>query len=471
MKNKLKLLFLTILTLGIITPSLSSCEGYDPYAEFDVPVDYVEQTKLTLNYQGRNFKTDGIGEVTLRRAVDGDTAHFYPLGQTRNEIKLRFVGIDTPESTGRIQAWGKAAAEFTRSKLENAKHIVLSSQFDNYGPAELDSNDRELGFVWVTDVENPTLDDFKNLNLWLVQQCYSMAKGIDATCRYHEVFLLADLQGQQMGRRIWGEEDPNFDEDEVFTPMTIQEIYDYYDDLDDPEDIEGMRVQFEGTISRLTNNNSDFYVQDQFEENGEVFKRGIFVFGFYKNYGFQVGWRMLVKGRVQVYMGNLQISDITYSASFPTENDTVVLDKTGAPIEPDVVSPQEMVSEDYRALLVKSNTTLVAYDGYGGTASDNPTDENAFTLELHPCTVTGFDEDGKALYDEDTTVSIQMRIQSYIAFRDEFGLRIMDYTWFLNRPFDLIGVGSLYINEYTLVETPQVLLLVTEDMMWITQNT
>lgn len=470
MHNKLKLLFLGVLALGVITPSLSSCGGYDPYEEFDVPVDYVEQTKLTLNYTNRDFKTDGIGEVTLRRSIDGDTAHFYPLGQTRNEIKLRFVGIDTPESTGRVQAWGKAAAEFTRSKLENATHIVLSSQFETYGPAELDSNGRELGFVWVTDVENPTLDDFKNLNLWLIQQCYSMAKGIDETCRYHEVFLLADLQGQQMGRRIWGEEDPNFDPDEAFIKMTIQEIYDYYEDLDDPESIEGMRVEVEGTISRLTNSNSDFYIQDQFEENGEVFKRGIFVFGFYKNYGFQAGWRMLIKGRVATYMGNLQITDITYSASFPTDTDSVVLDKTGTPIEPDVVSPQEMVSEEYRSLLVQSDTTLVAYDGYGGKQSDNPSEDDAFTLELHPCTVTGFDEEGDALYESDTTVSIQMRIQSYVAFRDEYGLRVRDYAWFLNRPFDLIGVGSLYVNEYTQRETPQVLLLIVEDMMWITQD-
>jgi hypothetical protein len=31
---------------------------------------------LTSEYEGRNFLTEGIGEVTLYNAVDGDTAHF-----------------------------------------------------------------------------------------------------------------------------------------------------------------------------------------------------------------------------------------------------------------------------------------------------------------------------------------------------------------------------------------------------------
>ena len=55
-------------------------------------------------------------EVTVKSFVDGDTVHFFvpesimPSGV----LKARFIGIDTPESTGKIEEYGKAASEFTK---------------------------------------------------------------------------------------------------------------------------------------------------------------------------------------------------------------------------------------------------------------------------------------------------------------------------------------------------------------------
>lgn len=67
--------------------------------------EYTDKLKLTASYKNKDFLADGIGEVTLLRVVDGDTAHF--LNKKGDTIKIRFLNINTPESTGVIAAWGK----------------------------------------------------------------------------------------------------------------------------------------------------------------------------------------------------------------------------------------------------------------------------------------------------------------------------------------------------------------------------
>ncbi|MDD2297148.1 MAG: hypothetical protein PHX79_04970, partial [Sphaerochaetaceae bacterium] len=80
-------------------------------------VDYANDgsVKLNLPYEGRDFYTDGVGQVTLALHIDGDTTHFYPVVTTTSTeiIKARYFGIDTPESTGRVQEWGASASAFT----------------------------------------------------------------------------------------------------------------------------------------------------------------------------------------------------------------------------------------------------------------------------------------------------------------------------------------------------------------------
>ena len=66
-------------------------------------------------------------EVTVAAYVDGDTVHFSvpesvdPSGV----LKARFIGVDTPESTGKIEEYGKKAAGFTKERLSDARSIVI----------------------------------------------------------------------------------------------------------------------------------------------------------------------------------------------------------------------------------------------------------------------------------------------------------------------------------------------------------
>lgn len=163
-----------------------------------LPITYEihDEVKMDFEYEGKSFINDGIGEVELVYSIDGDTARFKDV-ITGETFSLRFLGIDTPESTIEKDPWGMAASEYTRKKLSSAKTIVLESEgarTENYG--------RYLGFVWVDGVL---------LNLQLVEQAYSNSTLNNS--KYEECFSLASSYAKKTGRRFYGETDPNYDYD------------------------------------------------------------------------------------------------------------------------------------------------------------------------------------------------------------------------------------------------------------------
>ena len=64
-----------------------------------------DQVKMDFEYEGKSFINDGVGEVELVRSTDGDTARFKDI-ITGETFSLRFLGIDTPESTIEKDPWG-----------------------------------------------------------------------------------------------------------------------------------------------------------------------------------------------------------------------------------------------------------------------------------------------------------------------------------------------------------------------------
>lgn len=164
--------------------------------ELPIPQDNDIEVKMDFEYEGKTFLIDGVEKVTLARSVDGDTAHFYTTDGTY--IKVRFLGIDTPESTMEKEAWGKAASLFTKNILENAETIVIETEgnlTDTYG--------RYLAFVWADGVL---------VNLEIVENGYSNCK-LSSSSKYFDAMYDAELLVSKTGRRVWGEIDPNYDYD------------------------------------------------------------------------------------------------------------------------------------------------------------------------------------------------------------------------------------------------------------------
>lgn len=81
--------------------------------------------------------------VTLDKCIDGDTASFSING---NVQKVRFIAINAPEYTSKIEQFGKEASEYTCNKLTNANIIEL--EYDPKSDLK-DKYDRVLAWVYV----------------------------------------------------------------------------------------------------------------------------------------------------------------------------------------------------------------------------------------------------------------------------------------------------------------------------------
>ncbi len=79
--------------------------------------------------------------ITLDHCVDGDTAVFNEIGS------VRFLYINTPESTNKIEPYGKEASAFTCDLLSRAK--VIRYELD--GPLK-DKYNRTLAWIFIDDV-------------------------------------------------------------------------------------------------------------------------------------------------------------------------------------------------------------------------------------------------------------------------------------------------------------------------------
>lgn len=159
--------------------------------------------------------TGGVVEVTVNAFVDGDTTKFkYPeefyssLGLDTHTNRVRYYGIDTPESGGvngeQYEAFGKTASNYTKSLLENAKTIHLQSI---PGQAIFDTYGRILALVYVDGVL---------LNNLIIQNGYSDTAFSQTDMRYNGIEISAYMTystqvARLNGVGIHGEKDPLWD--------------------------------------------------------------------------------------------------------------------------------------------------------------------------------------------------------------------------------------------------------------------
>ena len=255
MKPIKKLLLSTVAFLMGV--SVASCGGGDSSPK---KIDYVHNGScvLSLNYQNVDFFQDGVGEFDLWTCIDGDTAHFNPKVTTtsRNIVKARFYGVDTPESTGRVQPYGKAASNFTKEHLKNAAAngtIVLAGVSSEYAKPSTDGNGRHLVCVWINETQkNAPVESLVNLNLWLVQEGYSGIGGLDDMPEYEDVFLKALAQAKKLKLNMHsGEPDPLYnygDYEDAYIPDIVKEVYKKIKDPTYTNPYSGQKVRIEGTV-------------------------------------------------------------------------------------------------------------------------------------------------------------------------------------------------------------------------------
>lgn len=151
-------------------------------------------------------------EVTLSKCVDGDTARFIYNGE---EIKTRFLAIDTPESvhpTKEVMAYGKDASEYTCNLLTNATKIEI--EYDE-GSTKKDKYDRDLVWVFVDD---------KLLQEELIRVGYASVKYIYGDYYYTDRLYSVEKTAKENKYGIWNEENTeNKEENKTETEVKKEE--------------------------------------------------------------------------------------------------------------------------------------------------------------------------------------------------------------------------------------------------------
>ena len=298
----------------VLLLTLASCGGETPTPPDDefVEVDYVGELKLDMN--SSTLKA----EVTVKSHIDGDTTHFYvdKVVSENGVLKARYLAINTPESTGKIEEWGKAASKFTKEKLMSATSIIIESDDSNWN---LDSTgDRHLVWVWYKTSED---SDYRNLNLEILQNGLAIASNARDN-RYGEICVKAIDQAKKLKLYVHSyEKDPDFPYGEA-TVITLKEL------RCNIKEYEGQKVAFEGVITKVYGEGA--YFQSYDEETGLYY--GIMVY-----YGFNlsgegleymsVGNYLRVVGSVQYYEtgGTYQISGIQHMPFKPDNPDNLKL--------------------------------------------------------------------------------------------------------------------------------------------------
>lgn len=273
-------------------------------------VDYVAELSLDMS-------TDSIKqEVTVYKNIDGDTTHFKFKDSTKlpeaaredGYFKARYMAINTPESTGKIEEWGRRASDFTKNALNSAESIIIESDDDKWNPDSTGS--RFMVWVWYRTSAD---SEYRNLNLEILQNGLAVASNASDN-RYGDVCTKAFNQARDQKLYVHsGEEDPDFFYGEAIK-MTLKElrlsINDYI----------ATTVAVEGVVTRNDGNNG-VYIESYDEETERYY--GVYVYySANPSYGvapmLSAGNLVRVVGKISDFdPDNPQISGLVYNARDP----------------------------------------------------------------------------------------------------------------------------------------------------------
>ena len=421
--NKRRISILTVLLLLCIAMfTLVACDEGEEPSTGPEHIDYVEQTKLDMTSDTLKM------EVTLKYHIDGDTSHFFvpTTVDVTGVMKARYLAVNTPESTGRVEVWGKKASAFTEEKLRNAVSIIVESEKSTW---EFDGNGRYLVWVWYQPTEGA---DYRNLNLELLQNGLAVGSKAGNT-RYGDQAVSAIAQATAEKLYIFStDKDPEYPYGEAES-VTLKEL------RTNIQAYNGHKVAFEGVITMYSENTA--YIQEYDPETDTWY--GIQLFDGYTETVTKLlikGNRVRIVGTVGEHWGTWQIASLTYNPMKPKDPaNSVVLSKNNEvdylPTTAEdwasqlkVTVGEEEKTFDYKNLAL---STAVSMEGLKVTnvyTTTNPTasDVGAMTLT---CQIDG------------VTVKVRTAV-----LKDENG-QLVTADYFRNATIDVQGIVEYYLPD------------------------
>ena len=300
MKNIRKLLSV-LAAVCIVVSCLAACGQGSDGTEAAKNLDYAGEIKLDMNSDTLKV------QATVHTFIDGDTTHFnVPSNVMENGIlKARYLAINTPESTGKIEPYGKTASNFTKEKLSQATSIIIESDNSTWNPDSTGS--RYLVWIWYKTAEDA---EYRNLNIEILQNGLALASNSSAN-RYGTTCTAAIAQAEANKLHVYsGEKDPNFYYGAALE-LTLKELRANIASYD------GMAVAVTGIVTRNSGDDG-IYIEAYDEESGMY--NGMYVYygktadADMKAEVLVIGNEVRIVGTVSVFNGSYQVSGLKYNA-------------------------------------------------------------------------------------------------------------------------------------------------------------
>lgn len=442
-----------LLLVAILLCSLTGCAEEPLTEETTVPTETTEAVQETtteapfveMDYAA-SVELDmttptAKQEVTVKQFIDGDTTHFFvPTSiMSGGVLKARYLAINTPESTGKIEEYGKKASAFTKEKLSSATSIIIESEDGNWNADS--TGDRYLVWIWYKTADS---DTYRNLNIEILQNGLAIANS-SANNRYGDACTAAINQAKTLKLNVYsGQPDPDFYYGEA-VELTLREL------RTNIESYNGVKVAFNGVVTM--NNNNSVYVEAYDPETDMYFGMAVY-YGYNLNGQgldiLNIGNEVRIVGSVQYYEagGTWQVSDLDYRMMKPDDpNNIQKLSEGHTPAylltDPrtfdegrvEVLINDETVVFDYAQLALNSSIEmkgLYVYDAYT-TSKEDSASKGAMTLycEVDNCriairTIVLYDENGE-LITQDQFVGKTIDVRGLVDYYNgDYQIKVFD---------------------------------------------
>jgi micrococcal nuclease len=146
------------------------------------------QAEETQSVEGISFE-----KAVVSRVVDGDTVVL------SDGSRVRFIGMDTPESTTTTEFYGNEASDYTKSML-TGKTVYLEkdvSEMDRYG--------RLLRYVWLSLPSEISDSEIRArmFNAILVLEGYAQSSTYPPDVKYQEYLARYNSEARNANKGLW----------------------------------------------------------------------------------------------------------------------------------------------------------------------------------------------------------------------------------------------------------------------------
>lgn len=118
-------------------------------------INIYQENNITTNINNTDKENNQVEltEATVTKVIDGDTIWVNINGK---EEKVRFIGVNCPEYTTKIEEYGKEATEYTTNELLGKK-VYLQKDI-----SKTDDYNRLLRYVWLEKIDTINEENIEN---------------------------------------------------------------------------------------------------------------------------------------------------------------------------------------------------------------------------------------------------------------------------------------------------------------------